>query len=208
MPDLGVSEQVAAIVAEGKHLRQVCEKQKAEIEHLRIQNDWLMHEVNVLRDIRHSYEMKFDDKNGEILGLNVDCEVFKGELAKAREEHNSLNAKHASSQEQIVDLEAKVSRREKQMHKLISTIYRKARTAHVAVIALKAAYKLVSKLAERATLKHVLEVAQQAPIEEAVENDVAKALKSAGIQIASDGAGTAMQTSPVSSNDTPTKDEE
>ncbi|KAJ4254380.1 hypothetical protein NW762_009975 [Fusarium torreyae] len=201
MTDLGVSEQVAAIVAEGKHLRQVCEKQKAEIEHLRIQNDWLMHEVNVLRDIRHSYEMKFDDKNGEILGLN-------GELAKARQEHNALNAKHDASQDQIADLGAKVSRREKQMHKLINTIYCKARTAHVAIIALKAAYKLVPKLEERATLKHVLEVAQQAPIEEAVENDVTKALKSAGIKIAADRAGTTMQTSPIAPNDTPTKDEE
>ncbi|KAF4959500.1 hypothetical protein FSARC_10705 [Fusarium sarcochroum] len=201
MPDLGVSEQVAAIVAEGKHLRQVCEKQKVEIENLRIQNEWLMHEVNILRDIRHSYELKFDDKNGEILGLN-------DELAKARREHKALNDKHESSQEQIVELEAKVSRRETQMNKLITSIYRKARTAHVCVIALKAAYKLVHKLEEKATLKHVLELAQKAPMDDAIDRDVAKELKRAGIGFAANDVDTTPQTSPLTLHETTTEDTE
>ncbi|KAF5022022.1 hypothetical protein F66182_5905 [Fusarium sp. NRRL 66182] len=191
-----MSDQVAAIVAEANQLRQTCEEQRAEIEHLRTQSEWCSAEVQFLRGLGNNYEQMLEKKDSDMLGLHilvdawkVDCQAYKDELVKVRQQVHVISNKNEYAQSRVCELEEKVSLGKGHINKLVTIIHDRARTAQVYTIALKAAYKVLPNLENKVTFKKIIEMAKKAPVKQAVETKVALLLEEAGIDFDAEHAG-------------------
>ncbi|KAF4447509.1 hypothetical protein F53441_8993 [Fusarium austroafricanum] len=190
MSEIDISQQVSAIFTEVKELRQVCATQKAVIDKLRGDYTLLASETQMLRDLRSSYEKTVDEKQAEILSLNMvnetwrmDSDFYRCELAKLRQQLEDLQAKHKSAEQYICGVEAKVSRRDLQVTKLISILRRKVGTSRVCLVALKAAYRILPGLDDKAKFEKIFTMAKKTPHRAGLEKEMTGCLREAGFSI-------------------------
>ncbi|KAM0202428.1 hypothetical protein ACHAPI_001620 [Fusarium lateritium] len=182
--------QVSAIVAEHAELEKKCAKQDEELQRLRASNQYYQNEATVLNDLRLQYEASLEGKDSEILRLNVlvdnwktDCQLFKDELAKARNEFRVLSDKHDRVKQQFRDADANIARRELQIRNLATIMRRKIATNRVVLVALKAAYKVLPTLGEKCRYARILELAKQAPYKDGLSRELTAALQEAGFNL-------------------------
>lgn len=202
--------QVSAIVAKHDELERKCAEQQAELEDLRAQNQDYFNEKKVSDDVRVQLEAKLDEKDYEILRLNVlvdnwktDCQIFKDELTKVRNEYELLSGKHVTVKKQYHDSDAKLALREQQIKKMVTIMHRKIATNRVVLVALKAAHKVLPTLKEKRRYARILELAKQAPDKVGVLREFVGVLQEAGFSVSCTESGAATQT-PEQMSEEPT----
>jgi chromosome segregation ATPase len=193
--------QVSAIVAKHDELERKCAEQQAELEDLRAQNQDYFNEKKVSDDVRVQLEAKIDEKDYEILKLNVlldnwktDCKVFKDELTKVRTEYERLSGKHVTAKEKCRNGDAKLALRELQIKNMITIMRRKLATNRVILVALRAAHKVLPTLKEKRRYARILELAKQAPHKDGVLRELVGVLQEAGFKLSWVEPGAATQT--------------
>lgn len=202
--------QVSAMVAKSDKLERKCAEQQAELEDLRAQNQDYFNEKRVSDDVRVQLEAKLDEKDYKILELNVlldnwkmDCQVFKDELTKVRNEYELLSGKHATVKEQYRKGHAMLALREQQIKNMVTIMRRKIATNRVVLVALKAAAKVLPTLKEKRRYARILELAKQAPYRDGVSRELVGVLQEAGFNLSWVEPGAATQT-PEQMSEEPT----
>ncbi|KAF4345927.1 hypothetical protein FBEOM_69 [Fusarium beomiforme] len=196
MDILQIGQHVTAMAAELHNLKESDAAQKKEIEQLRAQNEYHANEAQVLRELRQLYENKLDQKDSEILGLHVfldtwkeDAGLYRKQLTEVRKHLKDLQAEHESTLKQICATEAKVSRRDLQITKLVSTLRRKLATSRICLTALRAAYKIIPSLEQKAQYEKILSMAKNIPHSTGLQNEMNKCLEEVGFSVSFDNKG-------------------
>lgn len=187
-PNIG--EQVSAMYSERNNLQQVCASQKTEIRNLYLENEFYAKDNKALREVIECYERSILKKDQEILGLSVelnswkmDCELYRADLTKMRQENEELKARNDAGNQRICSSKAQISRRDAQLTKMIAIVRRKVATNRVMQVALKAAYKILPSLEEQVTYSRILEMAKKTPNKVGINQEVSDVLKEAGLVV-------------------------
>jgi chromosome segregation ATPase len=185
-----MSQQVTAMAYELNNLREVCASQKTEIGNLYLENEFYAKDNKALREVIECYEHKISKRDQDNLDLNVqldswkmDCELYRADLIKMRQENEDLKEKNDADNQRICSVEEKLSRRDAQITKLIAILRRKIATNRVMQTALKAAYKILPSLEQQVTYARILDMAKRAPNKVGINQEVSDALKEAGLMV-------------------------
>ncbi|KAH7264936.1 uncharacterized protein BKA55DRAFT_734271 [Fusarium redolens] len=196
MAEAIIAHQITEMIAELGSLRKSDAAQKTEIENLRAQNDFHANEAQMLRDLRLLYEAKLEQKDSKILGLHVlldkvkvEAGIYRDDLSELRKQLKDLQAKHESTQKQICATEAKLSRRNFQVAKLVSALGRKVAANRISLVALRAAYKIIPSLEHQVQYEKVLSMAKKLPHKTGIEREMKECLREAGFSISFDKKG-------------------
>ncbi|KAF9770599.1 hypothetical protein IL306_011835 [Fusarium sp. DS 682] len=192
------------MAAELHNLKESDAAQKKEIEQLRGQSEYHAQEAHALREVRQLYEAKIDEKESEILGLHVlldtwreDAGLYRKKLTEARKQLEDLQAEHESTLEKVCATEAKASRRDFQITKLVSILRRKVTTNRVSLIALQAAYKIIPSLEQQAQYEKVLSMAKKFLHVVGINKEMKECLEEVGFSVSFDNKGAMVLRQPV-----------
>ena len=187
---LDIGEQVSAMHSERNNLRQLCATQDTEIQNLYPKNEFFARDNKGLREVIECYERTIQKKDQEILDLSVeldswkmDCDLYRADLTKMRQENEELKAKNDTSNQHLCSTKAQISRRDAQITKMIAIVRRKVATNRVMQMALKAAYKILPSLEEQATYARIVDMAKKTPNTFGINQEVAGVLKEAGLVV-------------------------
>ncbi|KAJ4139888.1 hypothetical protein NW768_001235 [Fusarium equiseti] len=187
-PNIG--EQVAAMYSDLNNFRQVCASQTTEIENLQLKNEFYAKDNKGLREVIECYERTILKKDQDILDLSVDlnswkmdCELYRSDLIKMRQENEALKAKNDADNRRLCSIESKLLRRDSQITKLIAILRRKIATNRVMQTALKAGYKILPSLEEQVTYSRILDIAKKIPNKFGINQEVSDVLKEAGLVV-------------------------
>lgn len=185
-----IGAQVSAMYAEVNNLRELCASQDTEIKKLSLKNEFFVKDNKGLREVIECYERIIQKKDQEILDLSVeldswktDCDLYRSDLIKMRQENESLKAKNDANNQHLCSTKAQISQRDAQITKMIAIVRRKVATNRVMQVALKAAYKILPSLEEQATYARIVDMAKKVPNTFGINQEVADVLKEAGLVV-------------------------